>query len=293
MIKSIIKRLKGTRIYPFLRKIPLPQNLKRKLFKFKGEFDVETKDGKKFKLFNPPFHLETEIYWQGIDNFEWEIKTRQIWVKLSKVSNVVFDIGANTGIFSVLTKAYNQNSKVYAFEPQPNIFSVLSKNNTINNYNIKIENLALSNAKGEMPFYNYGNDAFNENSTAGSLNPDWRTKNQKSIVVKVDTLDHYVTSNNIEKIDLIKLDVESFEVEVLQGYKNSLLLHKPIFIIEIISKEIGLLLQDIFDSENYCYYNIDETKGVERVDELGNSECNNFLIFHKEKEKELKALLNL
>ncbi len=250
----------------------------KKIFNFKGEFIVRTNEGIEFKLYNNPFHLETEIYWKGIDNFEWEIETRKIWNKLSMHSGSIFDIGSNTGIFAVLAKAYNSNAKVFAFEPQPNIFSVLCKNNVINNYNIVCENLALSNTKGELPFFNYGNNAFSENSTAGSLNPNWRSKNQKSINVDVDTLDNYIFNNKIEKIDLMKIDVESTEVEVLLGFKENLKKHNPFIIIEIINNELGKSIENILERENYKYYNIDEKRGIQVVENLGLSEYNNYLI---------------
>jgi FkbM family methyltransferase len=278
MIKRIIKKLKKTKAYPLLKKIYVPNGIKKKIFNFKGEFIVRTNEGIEFKLYNNPFHLETEIYWQGIDNFEWEIETRKIWNKLSMHSGSIFDIGSNTGVFAVLAKAYNSNAKVFAFEPQPNIFSVLCKNNIINNYNIVCENLALSNTKGELPFFNYGNNAFSENSTAGSLNPNWRSKNQKSINVDVDTLDNYIFNNKIEKIDLMKIDVESTEVEVLLGFKENLKKHNPFIIIEIINNELGKSIENILERENYKYYNIDEKRGIQVVENLGLSEYNNYLI---------------
>ena len=101
--------------------------------------------------------------------------TRQIWIHLSKSSKIIFDIGANTGIYSILSKVYNPNSIVSAFEPQPNIYKILKKNNHINNYNISCENIAISNKTGKFPFFNYGRKTFSDrNTTAGSLNKNWR-----------------------------------------------------------------------------------------------------------------------
>ncbi len=291
MLRKVLKRVKGTKLYPLLRKVYIPQSIKRKLFRFQGEFEVKTKDGKSFKLFNPPFHLETEIYWQGIDAFDWEIETRRVWNLLSTHSKVIFDIGANTGIFAVMSKAYNSNAKVYAFEPQPNIFKVLSKNNQINNFDISCENVALSKESGQMPFFNYGNNAFSENSTAGSLNPNWRTKNQKSILVEVETLDSFIVRNEIDRIDLMKIDVESFELEVLQGYIENLNLHKPFVVIEIVERELGVELEEILDDENYLYFNIDETKGLKVTKKLGGTEYNNYLVCPKSRLNEFHKIL--
>ena len=73
------------------------------------------KKGNSFKLYNNAFLLETHIFWLGIDNYQWENKTREIWCDLSTKSNTIADVGANVGIFSVLAKANNPNCSSNCF----------------------------------------------------------------------------------------------------------------------------------------------------------------------------------
>ena len=62
------------------------------------------------------FQLENEIFWSGLTN-GWEKISTRLWIELSKNSKVIFDIGANTGIYSLVSKSINPTSQVFAFEP--------------------------------------------------------------------------------------------------------------------------------------------------------------------------------
>lgn len=242
-------------------------------------------DSIEFYLYNPPFQLETDIYWRGWENINWESQTRLIWADLCTKSKLIFDIGANTGIFSILAKAHNHDSTVIAFEPQPNIYNVLQKNNEINNFDIHCENIALSDRIGSLPFYNYGKDPFGRiNTTAGSLNQSWRENDQKSIEVEVTTLDSFLKDRQIKSIDLIKIDVESYEPQVLKGYKQHLHLHRPIIILEILDIEVGKRIQTYFEGESYIYFNIHESDGLRNAVELGKSKHGNYLLCPEEKQ---------
>jgi len=280
ILRIIWFKIIGRIVFPLIRIIYTPtEPISRKL-RLIGKFRIRTKDGKNFYLFNNAFHLETNIFWLGIDNYTWEKMTRQIWIEFCKSSHIIFDIGSNSGIFAVLAKVYNPNSTVIAFEPQPNIFYVLKKNNKINGFDIHCENIALANNEGGMPFYNTGEAAFTtENTTAGSLNKDWRTENQNSIIVAVKELKNYIEENQIKGIDLIKIDVETFEYEVLSGYGKYLQIHKPVVILEVQDRTIGKNIESLFDASLYSFFNIDEDSGLIKINDLGMSEKNhNYLL---------------
>jgi len=89
--------------------------------RFKGEFEVVQPSGINFKMYNPGFFIENNIFWNGIDNC-WEKESLKIWQRLATTSNVIFDIGSNTGIYALLAKAANPAATVYAVEPLPRIW---------------------------------------------------------------------------------------------------------------------------------------------------------------------------
>ena len=57
---------------------------------------------------------------------EWEKVSLQLWEELCKESEVIFDVGSNTGVYSLLAKSSNPKSKVYAFEPIKRISALLN-----------------------------------------------------------------------------------------------------------------------------------------------------------------------
>ncbi len=262
-----------------------PDKLIKKM-RFKGKFKVINNDKKEFYLYNNAFYLENSIFWIGIDNFYWEKMTRKIWVELSKKSETIFDVGANTGIFSVLSKIYNNHAKVVAFEPQPNIYKILKKNNHVNNFNIDCEKYGVSNTIGSANFYNYGEKTFiSRNTTAGSLNKNWRKNKQQSISVDITSLDQYIKDNNITQLDLLKIDVETHEYEVLLGFEKYFKLYKPIIILEIQNRSIGENIENFIQSQNYYFYNINEVSGLSLVNNLGQEveQNRNYLLCPKHK----------
>ncbi len=267
-IKSLFHHHLARSLYGLIRPLQPVFNLKKRTFFDK--FRVRTKDGISFWLYNNAFNLETELFWSGFEKSSWEKKTREIWSNLSRHSNVILDIGANTGIFSVIAKANTLKAKVHSFEPQPNVFKVLEKNNRINGFDIYCHQLALSNESGELPFYNTGYSTFEENNTThGSLNKEWRTEHQHSIMVPVNRLDTFIEKKEIGKVDLIKIDVETMEFEVLRGYGKYLIQHCPIILLEIQNDQIGKDIQTLIDSEVYLFFWIHEEKGLVQVNDLG------------------------
>ncbi|WP_200977021.1 FkbM family methyltransferase [Echinicola sp. 20G] len=260
---------------------PLQPILKFKKRTFFDKFKVKIEGGKRFWLYNNAYFWDTELFWQGFERLKYENRTREVWCFLAERSKVIFDIGANTGWFSMMAKAYNRNAKIFAFEPQPNIYKVLKKNNEINDFNICCEQLALSDQKGKLPFYNTGDTTFsNINTMHGSLNMAWRTKGQKSISVEVSRLDSYIEKNDIPSIDLMKIDVETLEYEVLIGYGEFLHKHLPILILEIQNEKIGTDIGSVLGNK-YTYYWIDEEVGLIEVSHLGRNndqENRNYLL---------------
>ena len=270
--RLFLYRIVGRPFYALVKRFYSPPASWRTRLRFIGKFKVRTKDGKSFYLYNAGFRLESDIYWSGLDNCNWEPMTRDIWTHLSTSARTIFDIGSNSGLFAILAKVYHPDAYVVAFEPQPNIFNVLRTNNHINGFDIHCNNIALSHEEGDVPFYNYGATAFTtENTTAGSLNKHWRPDGQTSIRVKAKQLRTYIAENNIQTIDLMKIDVETFEYEVLSGYAEYLYLHEPVVLLEIQDRAIGKSIESLFQKTSYSFFVIDEAAGLRQVETLGTS----------------------
>lgn len=139
---------------------------------------------------------------------------------------VVFDIGANFGYLSLVwANSIAKNGKVIAFEPNPNVFKSFKKSISSNNLEsiIQLNNKAVGIREGEIELYL-------NSTTSNTLNLDGANKN--GISIGMISIDSFTQNHNIEKCDLIKIDVDGIELDILRGAQNFIKKCRPIFIVE-------------------------------------------------------------
>ncbi len=183
---------------------------------------------KKVKRDNTYFSLDISDYmqwhiWANLEDLSWKKGIKQ-------KEGHVLDVGANVGAFSLKTlKNTNHNLTIHAFEPNPFVYNQLEQNfslNTLPPEHYKLNNIGLSNQQGFLDFYwnkeNTGGGSFAKNNNS--------TQSQK---IAVTTIDEYVAKNQLENIAFIKIDVEGYEPEVLEGAKETLTQHRPTLFIEV------------------------------------------------------------
>ncbi|MGC8988410.1 FkbM family methyltransferase [Infirmifilum sp.] len=139
------------------------------------------------------------------------------------------DVGAYVGVYSLwAAKVVGSDGFVVAFEPNPLAFAWLVRNIELNGAkNVKALPYALGDGIAWITLY-----AARENPGASSLVPDHVATAGCSVArafkVPVVTLDYVVESSEslvgrrIEGVDLVKIDVEGYEMRVLEGFRNSL-----------------------------------------------------------------------
>jgi FkbM family methyltransferase len=209
----------------------------------------------------------------------WESKSREIFSILSLSSNTVFDVGSYTGIYALVAAKSNRNLKVSAFEPNPDLFSALEKNLKLNRIrNVKSEQIALDDQPGEAYLYlnhdiHTSIGSLIQSSTAG-----------KKVLVRKTTLDIYCENYSISSVDLIKIDVEGYETNVLQGGSSIIKKSSPIILMESLNQEtlqkqfallskLGYLkpLQvngDGFDLNNWLWFTESHRDRIKQVSHL-------------------------
>jgi FkbM family methyltransferase len=254
---------------------------------FKGIIKVDVGDGKSFKMRHYGNSLENDLFWKGI-NGRWEKTSMGAWMKLSENSKVILDIGANTGVFSLVSKSLNPYAKVIAFEPVKRVFEKLKTNMALNNYNVICYPFAVSDHEGETTFY----DTYSEHTYTVVLNKDLsHDARYHEVRVPITTVDKIVEEQGLDRIDLIKLDVETHEPEVLQGF-SFIKKFEPTILIEILSDEIGKKVEEILKRNDcsYLYFDIDEEYGFKRVKHISKSSGFNYLLCTEEAAKELEIL---
>ena len=224
------------------------------------------------------YQIENEIFWAGLEN-GWEKESFKLWIELCKEAQFIFDVGANTGIYSLLANAVNPNAKVWAFEPVERVFEKLEENIALNNFSTVCVNQALSDADGTAIIF----DTSAEHILSVTVNQNL-TPNQKveKVPIPISRLDTYFSQNPIPRIDLMKIDVETHEPEVLQGMGDLLYKHQPTLLIEILNEEVGEKIHRIIGDLDYLYFNIDEKGGIHKAEQIQKSDYFNFLLCPKE-----------
>lgn len=276
LFKSIFRVLPFKKyIFLLIKKFGVPSHTIYQHLHFVGNINVKVNDKKDFKIRHYGFQVENEIFWNGIYN-GWEKVSLSIWAELCENSNIIFDIGANTGVYALLAKTINPSAKVYAFEPVERVYDKLISNNNLNGYNINCVKKAISNFNGEAIIY----DKDTAHIYSVTVNTDTSTNKESSIPTTIKTvrLDTFIESENLTKIDLLKIDVETHEVEVLEGFGKYIKAFEPTFIIEILNDEIAKGIEKIISGIDYEYFVIDENSGIKKVDHLKKSDYYNFLI---------------
>lgn len=126
--------------------------------------------------------------------------------------DVVLDIGANLGYYALIEAGIVGNmGKVYAIEPNPKNFKILKKNIAVNNLPKIIEplELAISNKKGTSRLFL---TKFSNHHTMAKIESN---KYVGSINVKTCTIDYLLKKKR--KVDLIRMDIEGYECEAIDG----------------------------------------------------------------------------
>jgi FkbM family methyltransferase len=141
---------------------------------------------------------------------------------------VVFDVGANVGDYSLTLKNFLPAADIYAFEPAASVFQQLTANIAAASANGKIKprNFGFSDSERTVEFYSYTVDG-NEASVLSSIDQRLPTQvldvqTERSEQVDVRTIDRFCETEEIQRIDFLKIDVEGHELSVLRGAERML-----------------------------------------------------------------------
>jgi FkbM family methyltransferase len=142
-----------------------------------------------------------------------EYKDAESIIKSAKAP--IIDAGAQAGFFSLYCRALNSEVQIYAIEPDENNLEVLDDNFEVNNIlNVEIIPAALAGQTGLRDFY-ISSDTHNH-SLFKVLTP----RITKTSKIKTYSLDDFLNEQGIEKVSLLKLDIEGAEYKVLNNFSD-------------------------------------------------------------------------
>lgn len=146
---------------------------------------------------------------------------------------VVLDIGGNIGQTAMMMGLkIGAGGRVCSFEPFPETYQKFLHNLSLNQStinNVRAEGFALGAEVGELQMY----ETSAINSGGNRMVGNEQGEKAGLVTVPVSTVDAFVRSARLGRIDFIKIDVEGFEMNVLKGARETLTAHRPSLYIEL------------------------------------------------------------
>lgn len=135
----------------------------------------------------------------------------------------IFDVGANTGDYSLLASQLVPSATIHAFEPLPSTFDILKKT-LAGTSRVRLNNFGLGAREQLVQLHHRGGG--DVTASAFPLESDSQGEAPAQITsVRIVRGDDYVKSAAVPKVDFLKIDVEGMEYEVMKGFGGFLANH--------------------------------------------------------------------
>ncbi len=223
-----------------------------------------------------PVRLDFGAWWLAwydstsdrIYHHRYEPNTQAFVKHYLKPGMTVLDIGAHHGFYTLLAAhCVGPTGKVIAFEPSPKERRKLLWHVRLNRCRqVQVEPFAVSDREGTMKLF------LTQDNSANSLSPPEISPIVGSATVPVITLDAYCQRNGIERVDLIKMDVEGAELLVLKGAQRLLTTQpRPVIVTEVSRRttaRFGYTVDELLaflKERDYFWVNIPEEENAAAV----------------------------
>lgn len=210
----------------------------------------------------------------------------QVWKAFAPSSRVIFDVGANTGLYAVVSAAVAPQARVFSFEPHPKNARSLRKNLELNDArNVEVCEIAVSRSVGSTVFAIPADGRISDVSSIETrFTRAYYDIQYQDLTVPMTTLDAFAKERGVfDQVDLVKIDVEYHELAVLEGARELLEKTRPAILAEVFDYDILLGrkpqlrgqisstnsrdVEDLLRGAGYTLYSVGEA-GLLRVDTL-------------------------
>jgi len=202
---------------------PLPQRLQQIPMAIKineNETLAQLYNGKKIYVDARDISLAPHIMIEGL----WEAHVTRVIEQLLQEDDIFFDIGANFAYYCCVAAPRLKNQlgrfNIHAFEANPDLIPLVTKTFDINGLrdSAVINNIAVSDKIGELTLHR------DENlwGSASLRKEVARAKKETTYKVKTTSIDQYCNEHNIDRVDVIKLDIEGYEDRAYAGMKQTI-----------------------------------------------------------------------
>ncbi len=179
---------------------------------------------------NPSEHIGHRIFYEGY------YEAKEVWAmkKLVTAEDYILDIGANIGAWTLLFSKMAAKGRVYAFEPSK-WFDVLQYNvlSNVSTDNVEIAQSGLGNDNGLASIHNLAHQvAVDAPFNAGMYRLNLQPSALDDHPIEVIRLDSWIWTNQLPRLDWIKIDTEGMEQMILLGGRDTILKFRPQLLIE-------------------------------------------------------------
>jgi FkbM family methyltransferase len=230
--------------------------------------------------------IDRIIYERGM----YEMGTMHFIQENLSAGDTFLDAGANIGVMSLVAATkVGSTGRVLAFEPHPKTRAILEKNKGLNGFDqIDIQALGLGSGKSKGTL-------FNENKNRGGASLMGYAENDvHGAEIQIVSLDEITDQLKLDKLDLVKIDIEGWEFEMLRGAEATLVRFRPTIIVEIdLQRKLeGGTVREMVDylvDLGYDVFRFPENKNhpgeLVRVRDLGELPEHDNLVFRPNKKK--------
>lgn len=207
MKKQILKYISTLYRKTGLNQLPLIKHLAKHIYNYVPKPSYLNIDGNKIYVHKEDDFISHTLYLNNV----WEPFETQLIRKLINSEDIVVDIGAHIGYYTLLTsKLVGKKGAIYSFEPDPDSFKLLKKNVEENNLtNVTLIKKAVSNKNSSTKLY-----ISSDNKGDHRIFKPERYK--RLINIESTTLDTFFKQLN-RKINLIKMDIQGAEINAIKG----------------------------------------------------------------------------
>jgi FkbM family methyltransferase len=174
------------------------------------------------------YELDISDYMQWCTYYGIAIEPRQALYSLVSPGQTAIDVGTNIGeVLLNFGKLVGPGGAVIGFEPNPPTYQACLRNLALNHFpNVRLFNLGLGRQAGKSAIgrpnrRNSGEDRVLAGGQSGGVE------------IEIVTLDEFATRHDLRRMDLIKIDVEGFEMNVLAGAQACIERFRPSLFVEI------------------------------------------------------------
>jgi FkbM family methyltransferase len=176
-------------------------------------------------------HMASQIFWKGY----YSEDQLRVLERILRPEMTFVDVGANHGEFTLFAALRLPQGRVISFEPASENYGKLKRNVDLNNLsNITMVQAGLGERAGTATIYR-SNELYSDGTSNKGLHSQFVGRGEDAVIetITILRLDDYAAEQGIDRIDVMKIDIEGAELPALRGSDSVLRRFHPVIFLEV------------------------------------------------------------